>query len=156
MAASKPKHHWHRETLEQATSHALEEARMVLPGVQALFGFQLMVVFNDTFATKLSYGEQLLHFVALGFVAIAILLVIAPAAYHRQAEPERSSRTFVSFSSVCLAAAMLVLAIATCLELYLVGVVIIDSETWSFVIAGTLFAAFFTAWFVVPRLRPLE
>jgi hypothetical protein len=28
---------------------AIEEARMVLPGIQALFGFQLIAVFNERF-----------------------------------------------------------------------------------------------------------
>ena len=34
----------HHETLEEETKHLLEEACMVLPGIQALFGFQLVVV----------------------------------------------------------------------------------------------------------------
>lgn len=32
--------------LSQAAQHLLEECRMVLPGIQALFGFQLIAVFN--------------------------------------------------------------------------------------------------------------
>jgi len=35
--------------LSQAVSHLLEECRMVLPGLQALFGFQLVAVFNTAF-----------------------------------------------------------------------------------------------------------
>ena len=39
----------HRESLEEAT-HATDEARMVLPGVQgAILGFQLIAVFNQRF-----------------------------------------------------------------------------------------------------------
>jgi hypothetical protein len=30
-----------KETLEEELDHVVEEARMVLPGIQALFGFQL-------------------------------------------------------------------------------------------------------------------
>jgi hypothetical protein len=33
-------------TLEEETRTIIEEARMVLPGIQALFGFQLIAVFN--------------------------------------------------------------------------------------------------------------
>jgi hypothetical protein len=36
-------------SLEDALTHLLEECRMVLPGVQALFGFQLIAVFNRSF-----------------------------------------------------------------------------------------------------------
>ena len=45
-------------TLEDALTHLLEECRMVLPGVQALFGFQLIVVFNRSFFLKLTFVEQ--------------------------------------------------------------------------------------------------
>jgi hypothetical protein len=31
-------------TLEQETRNTIEEARMVLPGIQAIFGFQLIAV----------------------------------------------------------------------------------------------------------------
>jgi len=37
---------------------------MVLPGIQALFGFQLIAVFSDGFANKLTRAEQRLHFFA--------------------------------------------------------------------------------------------
>jgi hypothetical protein len=39
----------------------IEEARMVLPGIQALFGFQLIAVFNERFK-ELTKDEQLIHF----------------------------------------------------------------------------------------------
>src|SRR5213078_3805203 len=40
--------------LSEAVTHLLEECRMVLPGIQALFGFQLIAVFNSTFRESLS------------------------------------------------------------------------------------------------------
>ena len=75
-----------KETLPlcEAVTLLLEECRMVLPGIQALFGFQLISVFNSTFREHLSAGEQYLHLCSIGFVAIAVALVMAPAALHRQ------------------------------------------------------------------------
>ncbi len=35
-----------RLSLEEEARHILEEARMVIPGIHALFGFQLVAVFN--------------------------------------------------------------------------------------------------------------
>jgi hypothetical protein len=52
---------------------------MVLPGIQALFGFQLVAVFNQRF-TELSNFVQLTHFAALMLTAQAILFVLTPAA----------------------------------------------------------------------------
>src|SRR5258705_8073226 len=51
--------------LSVAAQYLLEECRMVLPGIQALFGFQLIVVFNPGFSQKLSAGEQRLHLLAI-------------------------------------------------------------------------------------------
>src|SRR5689334_1375007 len=88
-----------KEDLETETSHILEEARMVLPGVQALFGFQLIAVFNATFHEKLSRAQQSLHFVALCLVAIAAGMVMTPAAYHRQVQRGATSRRFTKMAS---------------------------------------------------------
>jgi uncharacterized BrkB/YihY/UPF0761 family membrane protein len=71
------------EPLSDAVTHVLEECRMVLPGIQTLFGFQLIAVFNSTFRERLSSPEQDLHLVAkilnnelLGLLLSAILLVV--------------------------------------------------------------------------------
>ena len=47
-------------TLSQAMQHLLEECRMVLPGIQALFGFQLIAVLSPGFDVKLTAVEELL------------------------------------------------------------------------------------------------
>jgi hypothetical protein len=38
-----------KESLKEEMTSVIEEARMVIPGVQALFGFQTMAVFNVRF-----------------------------------------------------------------------------------------------------------
>jgi hypothetical protein len=50
-----------KESLEEEVDHVVEEARMVLPGIQALLGFQLVAVFNQRFAERLPFGALLLH-----------------------------------------------------------------------------------------------
>jgi hypothetical protein len=67
--------------LEKLAQEAVEEARMV--GIQALFGFQLIAVFNESFR-RLDPGLQLLHFAAIVLVALSIALIMTPAAYHRR------------------------------------------------------------------------
>jgi hypothetical protein len=54
---------FHRESLEEEATHVTDEARMVLPGVQAILGFQLIAVFNQRFQ-ELSDARQMLHLVA--------------------------------------------------------------------------------------------
>jgi DMSO reductase anchor subunit len=93
------------QTLGEAAKEAIEEARMVLPGIQALFGFQLIAVFNARF-TELSPADQLVHFAAVLLVAIAIALIMTPAAYHRQVELGSVSDFFIKLASMLIAVAM--------------------------------------------------
>src|SRR5438067_12924287 len=81
-------------SLNDAATHVLEECRTVVPGMQALFGFQLIAVFNTGFRDQLSPSERLMHLAAIVLVTIAIILVLAPAAVHRMAEPMSVSRRF--------------------------------------------------------------
>src|ERR1041384_8144405 len=90
------------QPVEKMAQEAIEEARMVLPGIQALFGFQLIAVLNERFR-QLSDTHQHYHFVAIVLIAIAIALIMAPAAYHRQVEPGTVSRFFVKLASCFVA-----------------------------------------------------
>ena len=54
-------------SLNDAATHVLEECRTVVPGMQALFGFQLIAVFSATFK-ELSSAERTLHLAAIVLV----------------------------------------------------------------------------------------
>lgn len=71
-----------QQSLEARIVQALTELRVILPGAQALFGFQVSAVLTDSFAT-LSDASRFVHLTSMGLVAIAIILLIAPATYHR-------------------------------------------------------------------------
>ena len=79
--------------LSEAVTHLMEECRTVLPGIQAMFGFQLIVVFNPSFQEKLSAVEHGLHLIAIGLNMVAIAMIMAPAAYHRQKDPHWLAKT---------------------------------------------------------------
>ena len=64
---------------------------MVLPGIQALFSFQMIAVFNNGFTERLWLAEQKLHIDAIFLVVISIVLVMTPAALHPRAEPKSVS-----------------------------------------------------------------
>jgi len=153
MAVSKPIGEGRTEqvTLDKAAQHMLEECRMVLPGIQALFGFQLIAVFNEGFAEKLSGPQQMMHLAAIILVAVAIALVMAPAALHRQAEPQEVSERFVWLSSQLLLASMFPLAIAICLDTWLVSSVIVGDEAAGAAVAMPLLIVFGLFWLVLPR-----
>ncbi|MGD9884033.1 MAG: DUF6328 family protein [Reyranella sp.] len=110
----------HREDLEEEATHITDEARMILPGVQALMGFQLIAVFNERFQ-RLDEGHQILHLVAFLLVTLAMGLIMAPAAYHRLAERGRVTRRFVDLASTLLCLALPPLMIGVACDTYLIA-----------------------------------
>ena len=59
-------------SLEQCITQMLTEARVVLPGVQALLGFQLVSVLTQAFE-KLPASSKLLHAASLACLIVAII-----------------------------------------------------------------------------------
>ena len=62
--------------------YALTEARVILPGVQALLGIQLAIVLTTGFA-ELPATLKGIHAVAIALIVLATVLLMAPATYHR-------------------------------------------------------------------------
>ncbi len=142
-----------RLSLDSAVRHILEECRMVLPGIQALFGFQLIAVFNDGFAQKLSAMGQELHYISIVLTVIAIALVMTPAALHRQVDPLAASHRFIRCSTVLLLLSMFPLAISICLEIYLIANVITGHFWLSFLSAIGLLVLFSSLWIILPMIE---
>jgi hypothetical protein len=139
----------HRATLEEEATHITDEARMVLPGVQVILGFQLIAIFNQRFE-QLTHGEQLVHLASFLLTAMAMGLIMAPAAYHRLAERDRVSRRFVDLSSKLLCAAMLPFIAAVALDAYLVSRLILHDTLSSLAVAGVTAAILGGLWFGLP------
>jgi hypothetical protein len=142
--------------LSEAVTHLLEECRTVLPGIQALFGFQLIVVFNPSFQEKLSMTERRLHLIAIGLIIVAIAMVMAPAAYHRQKDPRSVSEDFIAVATRLLLYSMFPLMIALGLEFFLITRVITNHLTLSILLTALLLTIFSTLWFLLPRSRKLQ
>jgi hypothetical protein len=131
-----------QESLSDVVSHLLEECRMVLPGIQALFGFQLIAVFNQGFWERLEPSEQRLHLLAVVLVAIAVALVMTPAAYHRQLKHQVVSQRFVALSSRFLLWSMFPLMTAICVDWYVIARMILLSPFISLISTLMLFMMF--------------
>jgi hypothetical protein len=141
--------------LDSAATHVLEECRMVLPGIQALFGFQLIVVFSDGFDSHVSDTGRVLHLAATGLVAIAVALIMTPAAFHRQTATRHVSSGFLRLASRLLILSMLPLAIGISLDFYLVARVVVDFGV-ALGAAVVLFLIFMALWYGLPRLRRMR
>ena len=129
---------------------------MVLPGTQALFGFQLIAIFNSTFK-ELSFSWQLVHLIALFFCATAMALTMTPAAYHRMAMRGRLSHGFTQLASWLIASAMAPLALAVGLDAVVVSEMVLENvwvATALGLALGAMFAILWFAWPAIARRRP--
>ncbi len=137
--------------LSKVAQLIIDEIRMLLPGIQALFGFQLIAVFNQTFSEKLTQFEQQLHLLAIGLTVLTTMIIMTPAAYHRQMEVEAVTDSFIHMASKLMLVSMISLSISICLDFYLVSRLILKNEPLSLLIALVTFALFVLEWIVIPR-----
>jgi hypothetical protein len=105
--------------LEHRVVQVLTEARVVLPGAQALLGFQFAMVLMDGFE-KLDPGVKQVHLAALGCIALATIVLMAPAAYHRIVERGEDSERFHDFAGRMVLLALALLAPGFAGDVYVV------------------------------------
>jgi hypothetical protein len=113
-------------SVEKRVEQVLIEARVVLPGVQALLGFQFVVVLTDAFV-RLPHLSQYVHLASLGLMAVAMILLMTPAAYHRVAEEGRDTEHFHRLAGRLLVAATIPLALGCAGDLYVVTEMVTQS-----------------------------
>jgi hypothetical protein len=139
------------EPLDKELQHTLEEARTVIPGLQALFGFQLIVPFHPDFK-QLAGSLKVAHLGALIALALAIALIMTPAAYHRMVLRGKVSRSLIDFASVLIACAMAAFMMAIGLNMFLIGSVVLESKLWGALLGLVAFIAVGGLWFGYPML----
>ena len=123
-----------------------------MPGLQALLGFQFIAIFNAGLDEKLAPTEQRLHLLALGLVALAGTLVMAPASYHRQTGPQEVSTHFLTLASRLLLGAMILLLLGIGIDFYVIARVILAKSWLSVLLTLVVVSLFVYVWFLLPRL----
>lgn len=146
----------HRNSLEEEAKHILEECRVVVPGIQALVGFQMIALFNQSFDRKLDEAARMLHLGAMGMALLSMFLLMTPAAYHRLAEPGVVSRLFVDSSTRLVCWAMSFLRLGLAAEMYVVGQALALSAYVCGALAASFFALAYVLWSVYPRVSALR
>lgn len=106
-------------SLDVKIEQLLTEARVILPGVQALFGFQLAIVLTQAFEQLPSFS-RITHAVGMLLVALAVVLLMAPAAYHRIVYGGENTPDMHRVGSVFVTAATVPLALGLAGDVYVV------------------------------------
>lgn len=134
--------------LDAKIDYVLTEARVVLPGAQALLGFQLAIVLTNGFQ-QLSSNLKMTHGAALALIALSTALLIAPAAYHRLVYAGRNEPEFHRLSSRLILVATVFLALGLATDTYLVVSKIVDDAQlalWSAVAVAVVLLGLWHFW----------
>ena len=132
--------------LTTRVKQVLIECRVVLPGAQALLGFQLIIMWMTAFY-KIPQIWKLLHLASLVMVAVSTILLITPAAYHRVVEQGEDTERLHHITAHLLLGAMAFLALGMCGDFYVVCRMTEISMGASTTLSLLLLAFFYTAWF---------
>ena len=133
-------------SIDRKIEHVLTESRVVLPGAQALLGFQFATMLLDGF-DHLPESSKYVHLGSLGAIALTTVLLIAPAAYHRIVERGEDTESFHRVASGFVLAAMVPLGLGIAGDLFVVVRKITTSVPLALAVAGAALALLYGAWF---------
>jgi hypothetical protein len=137
--------------IKDKIDHVLAEARMILPGAQAFFGFQFSICLTDAFA-KLDTAAKDVHFASLALMCVCIVLLMTPPSYHRIVENGECTDGFHAFASRFVLAAMVFLALSTSTDVYVLFFKVTESAKLAGWTAGGVLFLFAAGWFGLPFL----
>lgn len=136
---------------EQKIEFVLTECRVILPGAQALLGFQLIIVMTTGFQ-EMPAGAKAVHAAALVLVALATILLIAPAAFHRIVYDGATAAEVHIVAGRLILAATMALALGISADAYVVAIKITGDPVTSSLLAICFCALLVGLWHVWPLL----
>jgi MFS family permease len=139
-------------SIKEKINHLLEEIRIVLPGTQAILGFQLVAVFSNGF-DRLSDQLKFLHLGSLLLITLTTILLMAVSAYDRIVDQDNDTEHFHSFSTVMILLALFLLGIGLAGDLFVVAIYITESYEISLLISAGILTFAFTLWFGITNLK---
>ena len=124
----------------------LTEARVVLPGAQALLGFQFITTMMRDF-DKLPQSSKWIHLAAIGFTTLSTILLIAPAAYHRVVLGGDETPELERIASRLLLFALAALALGISGDVYVVTLKVLHHRGAAIVSAAAALLLCYGIWF---------
>ncbi len=135
--------------LSTKVEQMLTEARVIIPGCQALLGFQLVAMMTRAFDELPQYAK-IMHAAGLCCVTIAMILLMTPAALHRLSFGGNDSERFLRLGSAFVIAGPLPLALGIAADVYVVFLKISHSAAFTTVASSVLLLAMLALWYFHP------
>lgn len=136
-------------SLDERITTLMTEARVILPGAQALLGFQFIAFFSNGFE-QLPEAAKLVHLASVCCVALATILLMAPAAYHRIVASGHNRPEVEHFGSRAMLGALVPLALGLSGEFYVVLSKLGYADGPAIAAALVMLALFLGLWFAYP------
>jgi hypothetical protein len=138
--------------LKTKIEQMLTEARVIIPGGQALLGFQFVCTFNRSFK-ELPVFIQYIHAAGLCAVALSVLLLMTPAALHRIAFHGEDDASFFKMGSALVVAASIPLATGIAADIAVVLFKVTDSMVDALASGCLALFVLLGVWLVYPIWR---
>ena len=137
-----------RDRLNRELIELLNELRVVLPGVQVLFAFLLILPFSKGFV-EVTHTQRLVYIAAVLLTTLSTILLLAPSSYHRLRFRDHQKARLIEISNVLVIAGMAALALAIDCAVYVITSYVF--EPWVGIVA-VAFATigFVSFWYVLP------
>jgi hypothetical protein len=122
------------------------ESRVVLPGIQAVLGFQFASILTAGFQ-NMSQSLKLIHFFSMIMVLFSVILLIAPVAYHHITLEGVDTKRLVHFGGRMIIFSIVLLGLGLATDFYVVVDKITGSSELAIVGFGLTIALLFSVWF---------
>jgi len=141
------------QRLDRELMEMLNELRVMLPGVQALFAFLLIVPFNERFG-EATTNERVAYYIAFAAAALSSVLFIAPSVYHRVQFRRHDKEQLLRVGNAEVVAGTIVLGIGIAASIYFVTGFLVD-DVVALIASVVSFVLLSVLWWAVPLSRRL-
>jgi hypothetical protein len=142
--------------LKTKIEQLLTEARLIIPGGQALLGFQFIAMLTSGF-DRLPASAKVVHAAALCLIGMNVIVTMTPAALHRLSFGGEDSQRFLRIGSIMVTIAPAFLAAGISAEIYVVFLKALTSAQIAVMASIATAIALVALWYVWPfALRRTE
>jgi len=138
--------------LKSKIEQLLTEARVIIPGGQALLGFQLIATLTKAFS-ELPPIFKYVHAAGLCAVALSVVLLMTPAAVHRIGFGGEDDPAFFRIGSRLVIAGSVPLAIGIAADVAVVFFKVTESPVTASIAGVTALCALLAFWLAYPAWR---
>jgi len=140
-------------SLKSRIEQMLTEARVIIPGAQALLGFQLIAVLTRAF-NELPSAFKYVHCIGLSAVTLSVILLMTPAALHRIGFRGEDDPAFFALGSRFVVAGSVPLAVGIAAAVAVVFFQAVGSESAAVAAGLVSLLALLGFWLGYPFWRP--